>query len=389
MDNYRRIVVFSNSTFTERDYKRFGLDSFIKNNFRVEIFDFSPLLNKKVFKEFKPNNIYKGSILINSKKHARELLKSLHSNDLVYMYMPLDYKTLWVFRRLRIRKVEYIITSLGAIPLVNFYKRSLIRLVRVSLKIISNPVKLFDILCLKLPNKILGINGAKYIVCIDQNQSQNSRYYSFEKTEYILAHAYDYDIFLKDKDVGIDGDYIVFLDEYGPFHPDFLTENVKPDCGAADTYYPYLCRYFDFIEKESGKKVIIAGHPKSDYKGKENLLGYRNIVYGKTIELVKNAYIVIGHASTSLNFAALYNKKVILLTSGKYTRRYKLSINSVANELGCKIIDLDNDFVDEDSVPRLDSLKYEYYKESYIKKAGTEESTIAEIICKRLNLSNH
>ena len=53
----------------------------------------------------------------------------------------------------------------------------------------------------------------------------------------------------------------------------------------------------------------------------------------KTIHLIKNAEMVLTHASTALNFGVLYNKPIIFLTSNDYSITYKNSINFAAKAL--------------------------------------------------------
>ena len=63
--------------------------------------------------------------------------------------------------------------------------------------------------------------------------------------------------------------------------------------------------FFNMIEN-NGLKVIIAAHPKSDYK--INPFEGREIYKYKTNELVKNSTFTMAHMSSSINFSVLHNK---------------------------------------------------------------------------------
>ena len=88
---------------------------------------------------------------------------------------------------------------------------------------------------------------------------------------------------------------------------------MKPEITDPQSYYKNLCYLFNKIEDILSYKVIIAAHPKAEYKGNE--FGNREIVYFKTPQLIKNASLVINQNSTAFGLACLYKKDFLHIFS--------------------------------------------------------------------------
>ena len=56
-------------------------------------------------------------------------------------------------------------------------------------------------------------------------------------------------------------------------------------------------------------------HPRSNYEKHPELFKKYKIIKGKTIDLVKNSKLVLMHCSTSVNYAVIYKKPIIILDS--------------------------------------------------------------------------
>ncbi|HPP88644.1 MAG TPA: hypothetical protein PLM75_12375, partial [bacterium] len=54
----RKIIFLYSSIFCERDYKRFGIDILKQNDFKVEVWELSPIIFPKVYL----NNLSSGKI---------------------------------------------------------------------------------------------------------------------------------------------------------------------------------------------------------------------------------------------------------------------------------------------------------------------------------------
>ena len=64
-----------------------------------------------------------------------------------------------------------------------------------------------------------------------------------------------------------------------------------------------------------GIKIIIAGHHASKYERFPKYFNRREVIYGKTGELIKHCEFAITRGSTAINFAIIYNKPIIFYTT--------------------------------------------------------------------------
>lgn len=130
----------------------------------------------------------------------------------------------------------------------------------------------------------------------------------------------------------------IFLDEFIPFHSDYLYQKQMAPV-TAERYYPLLNNFFDRVEKALDVEVIIAAHPKSWYDKLPDYFNGRRVVKGDTCQLVRGCKAVIAHSSTSVNFAVLYYKPVILITCADLDKDwFGDNIRAMAKELGKKPI---------------------------------------------------
>ncbi|WP_123887383.1 hypothetical protein [Flavobacterium aquidurense] len=187
------------------------------------------------------------------------------------------------------------------------------------------------------------------------------------KANIIDVNTVDYDKFLieKQKEEKSKDDYVVFLDQYFPYHPDTVFFNIKTV--EANRYYRELNDFFDRFEKSTSLKVVIAAHPKAVLYTNENPFNGREVVFYKANEMVKDASIVLTHNSTAICFPICYKKRLVLLTN-KYLEEtfldYELSLNAIKNASGCSIICMDSDQID---VPiEIDEKLYREYRYKYL-----------------------
>lgn len=106
-----------------------------------------------------------------------------------------------------------------------------------------------------------------------------------------------------------DGPYAVYLDTAMGAHPDVLQyTNVYP---SGTEYRASLIAFFDRIERDLGVKVVIAAHPKANYRGDE--FAGRPILRQQTCALVRGAQLALSDGSTSTLYAVALGKPVIFI----------------------------------------------------------------------------
>ena len=182
----------------------------------------------------------------------------------------------------------------------------------------------------------------------------------------------------------------VFLDEYLPFHPDFIHLQMAHPTTAED-YYPLLRRFFGFLEDNYGVRIIIAAHPRSRYEELPNYFGGRPVIRGKTAQMVRESEFVIAHSSTSLNFAVLFYKPVIFITTNQLEQSSQGPfIHLMASWFGKQPINIDDQpiGVDWESELRINEEAYARYRNSYIKKDNSEELPFWQIVSNKIKSLN-
>lgn len=215
----------------------------------------------------------------------------------------------------------------------------------------SGKIKFFDIIFL---GGSMGWKGIGYIKNDD-----------IKKSEIIKINSNDYDNFmsLKNSNSVLEYKYILFLDEYLPFHPDtllFKIKNVKPE-----QYYPELNSYFDRVEKQFGLPIVIAAHPKAIKYKTQNFFNGRKVIFNQTSQLSEHADFVIAHDTTSINYPIAFGKKLHFITSTnifKHINTVHQNVLMFADFLGCNVQWFDKseklNLINNVPLERYDNYKY-------------------------------
>jgi hypothetical protein len=189
----------------------------------------------------------------------------------------------------------------------------------------------------------------------------------YGKAEIINVNTVDYDNFLLHKDLPSvhTEKYIVFLDQYLPYHPDASYFNIKTV--EPEPYFKELNAFFDRIELETGLKVIIAAHPKAERYKEINPYNNRTVFFNQSNNLVKDAALVLTHASTAICFPICYHKKLVLLVSdylNEVLPQFFVVAKSIREACGATIIAMDKSddiLIKEDiNLEKYNDFRYKY-----------------------------
>lgn len=175
--------------------------------------------------------------------------------------------------------------------------------------------------------------------------------------------------------------YIVFCDNYFPLHPDFSLYQHKRHMPSAEVYQQTMSRFFDHLETTTGKPVIVAAHPKSDYQGNEFGVGRRIIKY-RTGQLAVNAYAVILHASNSVSYAVLADRRTLLVTTDGFNSlmRLRVRLQCLGRLLGKTVINLDKDDYRQVELQKIDDRLRRDYIQTYLTSEATREKRNVDIL---------
>jgi hypothetical protein len=379
-----RVIFLSQFHFNERDFQRFGIELLLKNRLKVEIWDLASLINPVYHNEYNFNkkenhnkNIITKSIL--SEEEAFREVQKLTDEDIIFSVMGYDKPIAVKMHNDLHGKKAFFGTVLcgGSCPMVFFDKESF----REFLYDVPWQSKLFFltyftlIFIKKIIRKLLlkknNLKPFRFIMA-GGRESIYPHIPRDKDTRIIYTHNWDYDRYLEFNDKKKVNEDIVFLDEYYPFHSDYLIIGKKPPL-EADYYYYWLNDFFLKVEEKYNKEVVIAAHPLSQYENQIDFFHGRKVIKAKTPELVSKAFLVLAHQSFSSNYANLFEKPIIFLTLSPLNKRIEgKQIYLQASWFGKKPITIDKGYsVDWERELVINKERYRNYRENYIKIPDT------------------
>jgi len=374
MSKITKIIYFIESPFNQRDYERFGIEVFLRDGFEVFVWDFTPFLHTEVYRKVKvPDPInYEHHRQFLTKKEALAAIGKEFDSSFAVSFIGYNFESFPIYKILSKKKVPYSVFMANALPSV-IQKHQPGGIIKKILR--ATHKKLINYDFVSIPHRYLGIADA----CFNLAGGEYSNHYKYPvgpKTKTLWLHTLDYDIYLKERNKLVEPkkNMGVFLDEYLPFHPDFIHMQEKPYC-TAEEYYPHICKFFDLLEGNYGVRINIAAHPRSRYEELPDYFGGRSVIRGQTVNMVRESEFVIAHCSTALNFAVLYNKPVVFITTEKLEQSpMGPFIKLMASWFGKLPININNPIeIDWDKELTIDKKAYSKYKNCYIKKNGSED----------------
>ena len=372
----RVIYLIAMSSFSERDVHRLGFEVLSAHGFDVEVWSCTPFLYPSVYEYSRKEELFRCRYLyreLHSRAEMRASIGGLDASCFVICLLGYSYTTFPVYRALSRRRVKYCCVANNVIPPLSM--RSKARSVQIS------PARLLQGLFASIPPQYCGIRSPDVLLA----GGARSIFYNYpvsRRTAVLWSHTFDYDLFLKDKRafVAADKKIGVYLDEYLPFHPDFIHMMGAPT--TPEDYYPLMCAFFDRLEEKYGVRIVVAAHPRSHYKEWDTCFGGRTIVKGKTLELVRQSVFAITHSSTSISFAVLFRKPVIFVTTDS-VQKHPITgpwIDVMARWLNKKPINLNcSSSIDWENELMVDQEAYRSYQEAFVKKPGSPEKQSWEI----------
>jgi len=342
------MIILISWPYNKRSYYRLGIDVLEKRNIDFKILNLFDLLYPESKTIYNEREFHKREIVINSYK---ELYQYLKEEEFILNFLNIKKNTLSVFGLLTLLNKNYISFDNMPLPRMSNYKTNILKyfLKPASIGAVVAPVYHFPF----------------------------SR-----KTKFINIHSADYDEYLRFEKTGSkplikNNDYYVFIDQNLPFHLDFIRNGIKPYV-TSRKYYDSLNKFFDYIEKETQKEVIIALHPNSSNK---HNFKKRTFIH-ETINLIKYSKGVIIHSSTAVSFAAIYNKPLCMIETEEIVNSEMHQFNKLfASILNIKPLNIDKTFRFQFEFPN-----YTTYYKTYITSSSFKDMYSMEILLKELKL---
>jgi hypothetical protein len=135
--------------------------------------------------------------------------------------------------------------------------------------------------------------------------------------------------------------------------------------------------------------VSNAAHPRAAYDRRgSGFFADFTVEFGNTAQLIRNCCAVVCHDSTAIQFAVLFGKPMIFVTTDQLERAYEgRSIAAVAAQFGKAPINLDRPdlgAVDWTAELRVDAELYSKYRNRYIKMAGSPDKLLWDIVIEQI-----
>jgi len=364
-----KIIFITSQNLSNWNYKRFGLE-ILRKNFSIDYCNIGNLHSNRHLEETdkKYNHLLKiykfknyislFNYLFNQKKNIY-IIDASSNNDFVYFFIK-KLIHLNGFREIKIFSGICIETK------TSILKRTALLIKKIRHKYLIRSY--FRILKNYLLKKIFNFNYFHYFYSGLESQPYKNFTYS---------HVLDYNQYLEIKSDKIEKklkNYIVFLDQAYNSHPEHAF--LKSPNFLSKNYYDELQLFLNNIEKLFNRKVIFCAHPRSK-KDSLYLQNFKNVKYNKTAEYSKNADLVIGHDSISLNFPILFKRPILLVkVSGMELTNKLNNLKLTSTMLGCGIVDIKEKNLNKDLIcTKVDSQKYDKYISKYIKFSGQEKNS--------------
>jgi hypothetical protein len=391
----KKVVILIEQPLDDRNYQRFGVQTWLERNWVVEVWDLTPWAHPRVWRNFIAfgNKLkeFAGYFPVAS---SSELENRLSIPDQTNYFVDLTSENSHSVRaKISLRRAGAIrIVCLGgSIPTpdrvdigpVAKLAQIIAKGPRGSLRWLSSAF-FHKVVGPRIPTGFAAISGEHSIAGVRN------------RGKIIRTHNFDYDIYLsliKAPAVAATR-YLVFIDQDYCFHPEYIYQSVPP-LATPGKYFPALRHGLKTISGALKVQVRIAAHPRATYQQRGlDVFGECAVEYGRTAELIRDCEAVVCHDSTAVQFAVLLAKPVIFVTTDELMNTYEgRSIAKIAAELGKSPVNLDGtelQSVDWSKEMQVDAVKYAAYKAKYIKTAGSPEIPLWDIVINHIeSLDSH
>lgn len=359
------------------DYLAYGLqiETCLSNSLDVKIIDISSLFNFP-----SPNHSEKYKHLVVRISSYEELDNLIRESSLnVIFNIQITYE--WRFRRIfalmaKYSEKNFSVFLLGQLP---FHSEAPLW------------TKIFTTHIAKTPFKVAVRIISSVLFKLGMLKSQNVLFYAGEslagtsgKKYKFPINFFDYDRFLENPQIGHEK-YAVFLDDGLFQHPDDKIVGNVIDDGVLESYQKSLNHFFDFVESTMNIKIFVSPHPKINHA--PDFFGKRELVPGKSQQVVQNADFVFCHCSSSMSYAVCYNKPIIFLTDKTiidFSKKYQPFndyIHNFAKKLSRPVINLSEPLLPlEKESLKINQEAYDQFKLNYLTTKETQNTLSKDLI---------
>ena len=375
---------------TKHDYQKLGIEELIARGFAVSFLDMTDYYNPEYRSGFQSSDLANNVEVIRviKMKEVIAYLKENNKNTFYVVYISSFYeRSFFMYRVMGRYGIKYAVYAMGAMPFNVAYCKANNKPIAIRVKLAQKIHNAAVSSIYSLPFWLTGIKGPTFELAGGRKIVKRLPP-ADKRTKVIFGHLPNYDIYLRKREQ-VESDeqnYFVFLDQYLPFNPDLLIPENRHLRIDADNYYLGLNRFFDYLEKIFKTTVIIAAHPSSQYHLKPDLFGGRQVEKGKTLELIARSRCALTHCCTSMDYALLYKKPIMIFTSDEMDLKMGGVIHGVADVLGVSPINMDDEQYLVMEIPKIDLTAYNAYIADYLKYPGTPDKPYWDIVADNIKM---
>ena len=370
----KKIIFITTQALNERNLNRFHLLLFIKNGWKVNYWNVQNIFYQNKFynlplkhKISKINNVKFNNIA--------SIFREIFLTENSYYVDFLDNSLLSFI----LRKILYFKNNKRI--LVDSANYPVHDIKNLNLKLLFNQlgffflIKFIKILILIITRKIMlkFLNTDVFIHLVSGKLSRIRSEKLYGKDLQLKSHSFDYNIYLENTPKKKYLDKIVFIDQDWPLPFELAIRGGKKFV-TFDNYWKSLNLFFDYLENKFNKEVIIARHPRA----KKNVkISNKKIVYNFTEQLIKYSFLNITHTSNAIQFALLYKKPLLIISTNELEQNQDTAVYS---DLLALSKSLNKSILNIDRFSELQLLKemkvknqiYNTYINNYIKEIGSK-----------------
>jgi hypothetical protein len=382
----KRVVYLIEQPFDERNFQRFGIQAWIDRKWDVEVWDLTPWAHPHVWRGFIERGHrlkeFPGYFAVKSRSDFRRRLRRQSAIRYFIDLTGEGFHSVTAKRALRRAGAARIICAVGSTPLpahssgrdpASRLRNLIAKGPRGALIWLSNAF--FTRVARSIPADLAVISGSR------------SATLAYNSKSVIKAHNFDYDIYLELERSALEraAPYAVFIDQDYCFHLEFIYQGTG-SVVTTERYFPAVAKGLQAIAAALELEVRIAAHPRANYeeRGMQRIFGDFPIERGRTAELIRGCDLVICHDSTAVQYAILFGKPIIFLTTDELVPTFEgAHIEELAVALGKTPINLDRAdlaAVDWQAERQVDRERYAAYRDTFIKAHGSPELPLWTIV---------
>ena len=397
--NKKTIVIITLYPFNENHALKFGFDILKKRGFEIVVFNVYEIIYRDTVKEYErifSHGSQLGPVFginqfeVKSVKDLRTCLNDIEGWKIAILSHPY----LSILKVMKKAKVGYVrkFSNIGP-PVKQVTQRGCLRGIIRVLRLFVSFRKLFFYATNKFMPRfpyLFNVEPPEYVIVTSAASVPS---YILSKSKVIYTHSLDYDRYLRNKDkprpkIVPDEDYYVYLS--GAFGYGLSGVMEKWSILLSRNELAEITnRFLGFVEKMTGKKIVIATHPKHA-SSEWNVYEGRPFIAFETEQLIKYSRGGLCHGSFAIKFAIIHEKPLGFLATRSLGHHFthNLVCKAQASALGARVhyIDTDNDLCQmmKEGIFSYNPDLYEDYKRKYIKFDNATDRLYWDVVADEL-----